>query len=38
MGFILLGTERNDSRRVDNQLRGRGGRQGDPGISQFFLS
>lgn len=37
-GLYILGTERNDSRRVDNQLRGRCGRQGDPGISQFFLS
>ncbi len=34
----FVGTERNDSRRVDNQLRGRCGRQGDPGISRFFLS
>jgi preprotein translocase subunit SecA len=37
-GLYILGTERNDSRRVDNQLRGRCGRQGDPGTSQFFLS
>ena len=37
-GLYIIGTERNDSRRVDNQLRGRCGRQGDPGISQFFLS
>ena len=37
-GLYIVGTERNDSRRVDNQLRGRCGRQGDPGISQFFLS
>ena len=37
-GLYIIGTERNDSRRVDNQLRGRCGRQGDPGTSQFFLS
>lgn len=37
-GLYILGTERNDSRRVDNQLRGRCGRQGDPGTSQFILS
>jgi len=37
-GLHVLGTERNESRRVDNQLRGRSGRQGDPGSSQFFLS
>ena len=37
-GLYIIGTERNDSRRVDNQLRGRCGRQGDPGISRFFLS
>ena len=37
-GLYILGTERNDSRRVDDQLRGRCGRQGDPGISRFFLS
>ena len=37
-GLHVLGTERNESRRVDNQLRGRGGRQGDPGSSRFFLS
>jgi preprotein translocase subunit SecA len=37
-GLYILGTERNDSRRVDNQLRGRCGRQGDPGASRFFLS
>jgi len=37
-GLYIVGTERNDSRRVDNQLRGRCGRQGDPGISRFFLS
>jgi preprotein translocase subunit SecA len=37
-GLSIIGTERNDSRRVDNQLRGRCGRQGDPGTSRFFLS
>lgn len=37
-GLYIIGTEKNDSRRVDNQLRGRSGRQGDPGISRFFLS
>jgi preprotein translocase subunit SecA len=37
-GLYIVGTERNDSRRVDNQLRGRCGRQGDPGTSRFFLS
>lgn len=37
-GLYVIGTERNDSRRIDNQLRGRCGRQGDPGISRFFLS
>jgi preprotein translocase subunit SecA len=37
-GLCIIGTERNDSRRVDNQLRGRCGRQGDPGTSRFFLS
>jgi len=37
-GLYIVGTERNDSRRVDNQLRGRCGRQGDPGTSQYFLS
>ena len=37
-GLYIVGTERNDSRRVDNQLRGRCGRQGDPGSSRFFLS
>ena len=37
-GLAILGTERHDSRRIDNQLRGRAGRQGDPGSSQFFLS
>ena len=37
-GLVVIGSERHDSRRVDNQLRGRGGRQGDPGITQFFVS
>ncbi|MGJ8582820.1 MAG: preprotein translocase subunit SecA [Marinosulfonomonas sp.] len=37
-GLFVLGTERHESRRIDNQLRGRGGRQGDPGRSVFFLS
>ncbi|WP_185873277.1 preprotein translocase subunit SecA [Blattabacterium cuenoti] len=37
-GLAVLGTERHDSRRVDNQLRGRSGRQGDPGSSQFYIS
>ena len=37
-GLFILGTERHDSRRIDNQLRGRAGRQGDPGKSQFYLS
>ena len=37
-GLYVLGTERHDSRRIDNQLRGRSGRQGDPGESQFFIS
>jgi len=37
-GLFILGTERHESRRVDNQLRGRAGRQGDPGTSKFFLS
>ena len=36
-GLFILGTERHDSRRIDNQLRGRSGRQGDPGESQFLL-
>ena len=36
-GLFIIGTERHDSRRIDNQLRGRAGRQGDPGASQFFL-
>ncbi len=37
-GLFILGTERHDSRRIDNQLRGRAGRQGDPGASRFFVS
>jgi preprotein translocase subunit SecA len=37
-GLFILGTERHESRRIDNQLRGRAGRQGDPGVSKFFLS
>ena len=37
-GLYIIGTERNDSPRIDNQLRGRSGRQGDPGTSRFFLS
>ncbi len=37
-GLLVVGTERHDSRRIDNQLRGRSGRQGDPGRSKFFLS
>jgi preprotein translocase subunit SecA len=37
-GLYIVGTERHESRRIDNQLRGRGGRQGDPGRSKFFLS
>jgi preprotein translocase subunit SecA len=37
-GLFVLGTERHETRRIDNQLRGRAGRQGDPGISQFYLS
>ncbi len=37
-GLFILGTERHESRRIDNQLRGRAGRQGDPGASHFFLS
>ena len=36
-GLKVIGTERHDSRRVDNQLRGRSGRQGDPGVSQFYF-
>ena len=37
-GLYILGTERHESRRIDNQLRGRSGRQGDPGVSRFYLS
>ena len=37
-GLYVIGTERHESRRIDNQLRGRSGRQGDPGLSQFFVS
>lgn len=37
-GLFVIGTERHESRRIDNQLRGRSGRQGDPGVSQFYLS
>jgi preprotein translocase subunit SecA len=37
-GLAVVGTERHESRRIDNQLRGRSGRQGDPGVSQFYLS
>ncbi|MGH7141887.1 MAG: preprotein translocase subunit SecA [Candidatus Saccharimonadales bacterium] len=37
-GLFVLGSERHEARRIDNQLRGRGGRQGDPGITQFFVS
>ncbi|MBS0236587.1 MAG: preprotein translocase subunit SecA [Proteobacteria bacterium] len=37
-GLFILGTERHESRRIDNQLRGRSGRQGDPGITKFYLS
>jgi preprotein translocase subunit SecA len=37
-GLFVIGTERHESRRIDNQLRGRSGRQGDPGVSQFFVS
>ncbi len=37
-GLLIIGTERHESRRIDNQLRGRSGRQGDPGTSRFFLS
>ena len=37
-GLCVIGTERHESRRIDNQLRGRSGRQGDPGVSQFFVS
>ena len=37
-GLHIIGTERHESRRIDNQLRGRAGRQGDPGSTQFFIS
>jgi len=37
-GLYVIGTERHESRRIDNQLRGRSGRQGDPGHSQFYIS
>mgnify|MGYP000500202896 CR=1 FL=1 len=37
-GLFIIGTERHESRRIDNQLRGRAGRQGDPGASRFYLS
>jgi preprotein translocase subunit SecA len=37
-GLVVVGTERHESRRIDNQLRGRSGRQGDPGVTQFYLS
>src|SRR5260370_30927340 len=37
-GLYIIGTERHESRRIDNQLRGRSGRQGDPGRSKFYLS
>ena len=37
-GLCVIGTERHESRRIDNQLRGRQGRQGDPGDSRFFVS
>ena len=37
-GLMIIGTERHESRRIDNQLRGRSGRQGDPGISRFYIS
>jgi preprotein translocase subunit SecA len=37
-GLFVIGTERHESRRIDNQLRGRAGRQGDPGLSQFYIS
>ncbi len=37
-GLFVVGTERHESRRIDNQLRGRSGRQGDPGASKFFVS
>ncbi|MGM7313697.1 preprotein translocase subunit SecA, partial [Acinetobacter baumannii] len=37
-GLHIIGSERHESRRIDNQLRGRAGRQGDPGVSRFYLS
>lgn len=37
-GLYVLGTDKAESRRIDNQLRGRSGRQGDPGVSKFYLS
>ena len=37
-GLYVIGTERNESKRIDNQLKGRSGRQGDPGCSEFFIS
>ena len=37
-GLMIIGTERHESRRIDNQLRGRAGRQGDPGESRFYIS
>ena len=37
-GLAVIGTERHESRRIDNQLRGRSGRQGDPGLSRFYVS
>jgi len=37
-GLLVIGSERHESRRIDNQLRGRSGRQGDPGASRFYLS
>lgn len=37
-GLYVIGTEKHETRRIDNQLRGRSGRQGDPGLSQFLLS
>ena len=37
-GLFIIGTERHESRRIDNQLRGRSGRQGDPGMSKFYIS
>ncbi len=37
-GLHIIGTERHESRRIDNQLRGRSGRQGDPGSSRFYIS